>query len=240
MSTHGLAQIESKASTSMRNSQASHPRASKSMLPPVPRKTESGMLQKSPRNQNESNTSVAKSSMEPARKPSDAAPTARSITPSRQNLMNRLPTIKSGGSSTRGRKNPYEMNYSLQIESPMLSSRQNQYHVNNYYNRLINKRIFNSVKPSPLLAAEQRTMRHTHKTLRPISTDKYASVPPGIHSINIKKLESIRDKDHAEPEALPADDSIFGPAEEQPSTIEPSKFRDASRMTDLLQNTTLP
>ena len=127
------------------------------------------------------------------------------------------------------------MNYSLQIESDLLITRQHQYHVNNYYNRLINKRIFNSVKPTPLLANEkQRNLRNTHKSLNPISRSKAPNtVPPNV---TVKQLVAEIDKE-TENLKLEQDDSIFGVSgvQEDKSFVDHSKIRaDTSRITDML------
>ena len=133
-------------------------------------------------------------------------------------------------SSVRKGRNMYDMNYSLQIESEMLRSRQHQHHVNNYYTRLVTKRIFNSVKPTPALAGEQRNLRNTHRSLKPLSRRQASNA----HYITVDSLDRPTDAPK-----LKADDSIFNPNEDGTSGG-PSKLRETSRMTDMLQNTTLP
>ena len=118
----------------------------------------------------------------------------------------------------------YDMNYSLQIESDLLRSRQHEHKVNNYYTRLITKRIFNSVKPAPMLAGEARNVRNTHRSLKPLSRRQASNA----HYITVDSLDRQMDMPK-----LKADDSIFN-ANEEGTSGGPSKLRETSRMTDML------
>ena len=66
-----------------------------------------------------------------------------------------FPALNSSG--TQRSKQMYEMNYSLDIDSQMYSTRQNSHHVGSFYKRLISNRIIPN-GPTPLLAAETTAM----------------------------------------------------------------------------------
>ena len=65
-----------------------------------------------------------------------------------------LPTLVSG--ATRRSQAMYDVNYLLDIDSNIYSTRQNSNRIGNYYNSVVKKRIFNSDQNSPLLSPEKR------------------------------------------------------------------------------------
>ena len=68
-----------------------------------------------------------------------------------------LPTIQNRVMSEKPVSNTkqYKKKFDLRINSQVLQTRQNQYYVNNYFQKMINKNVLKTGKPTPILAVEK-------------------------------------------------------------------------------------
>ena len=62
-------------------------------------------------------------------------------------------------SVTSPKKPIYDVNYIIDIDTQIVTSRQNGRYVNNYYKKMVNSRILQSPNPSPILKSELKAIR---------------------------------------------------------------------------------
>ena len=112
--------------------------------------------------------------------------------------MHAFPALMSIG--TQRSKELYTRNYILDIDNQTYSQRQNGYHINSYYKRLVNNRLMRPEQKTPLLPFETSLIAQMNQTARQPKATEFGIA----HKANLSKTiqEDVPDRMINDPSAM--------------------------------------